>query len=241
MNPLVDKYRDWDAAYVLGSLSTDERREFERHLSACIACSSAVADLAGMPGMLMKMDATTAKALVQSPVDENVFALPLEPIQKLARAAIKRKSMLRRKMAAGMAVAASIVMVIGLAIGLNIGSSPTPASNQESAVAIGTKIAMIPLENYAMVVNMQVSKKKWGTQFAWNCVYGNYASPTQKSQFYDLVITDASGTATTIATWSQTGASAKGLVASTGIPLAKIKTVEVRYSDSHAPIVRGQV
>jgi anti-sigma factor RsiW len=33
MNDSVDKYREWDAAYVLGSLSTDERREYERHLS----------------------------------------------------------------------------------------------------------------------------------------------------------------------------------------------------------------
>lgn len=241
MNQMVDKYRDWDAAYVLGSLSTDERREFERHLMNCVACTSAVSELAGMPGFLTKIDATAAEALVQAPDRENVYALPLEPIQKLARAAIKQRSLVRRQVAAGIAVAAAVLMVIGLVVGLNIHTSSNVPAGQVIALAAGTNIAMVPLENYAMVVNMQVSKKKWGTQFTWNCIYGNYASSTQVPQSYDLVVTDASGTTTTIASWSQTGTNAKGLVASTGIPLTKIKTVEVRYSDSHAPVVRGQV
>ena len=221
MNQNEDKFRDWDAAYVLGSLSTDERREFEKHLANCKTCTSAVAELAGMPGFLMKIDADTAVKLGQTPERENVLALPLEPIQKLARAAIKRKTQLRRRMAAGMAVAAAFVMVIGL--------------------LTGTKISMIPMETNAMTVDMQVTKKRWGSQFSWNCVYGNDAASSKTPQSYDLVVTDASGVTTTLATWSQVGTSAKGLVASTGIPLANIKTVEVRYSDTHAPVVRGEI
>ncbi|MDT5019219.1 MAG: hypothetical protein QOD39_5379, partial [Mycobacterium sp.] len=30
-----DRYATWDAAYVLGSLSDDERREYEAHLATC--------------------------------------------------------------------------------------------------------------------------------------------------------------------------------------------------------------
>ena len=33
-------YATWDAAYVLGSLSSAERREFEAHLSVCPSCDS---------------------------------------------------------------------------------------------------------------------------------------------------------------------------------------------------------
>lgn len=240
MNQEVDKYREWDAAYVLGSLSTDDRREFERHLTNCVGCTSAVAELAGMPGFLMKIDANTAEALAHAPERETVFALPLEPIQSLARAALKRKASLRRRMAAGMAVAAGIIMVLGLFIGSNMQSNNLPSS-QVINVATGTKITMAPLETNAMVVDMWVSKKKWGTQFSWNCVYGSDALSAKIPQSYDLVVTDASGVATTVASWSQAGTSAKGLVASTGIALAKIKTVEVRYSDTHAPVVRGEV
>ena len=241
MNQNEDKFRDWDAAYVLGSLSTDERREFEKHLANCKTCTSAVAELAGMPGFLRKIDADTAVKLGQTPERENVLALPLEPIQKLARAAIKRKTQLRRRMAAGMAVAAAFVMVIGLLIGTRINPSSGLASGQVTTAATGTKISMIPMETNAMTVDMQVTKKRWGSQFSWNCVYGNDAASSKTPQSYDLVVTDASGVTTTLATWSQVGTSAKGLVASTGIPLANIKTVEVRYSDTHAPVVRGEI
>jgi hypothetical protein len=241
MTESIDKYREWDAAYVLGSLSTDERREFERHLTSCAACTNAVAELAGMPGFLMKIDANTAGALAQTPDRENVFALPLEPIQSLARAAIKGKTRLRRQMAVGMTVAASFVLVVGLAVGLNIHSSTTPNHGQVSAALVGTKINMVALEANAMSVDMRALTKKWGTQFSWNCAYGSDAVSSVAPQSYDLVVTQTSGVKSTVATWSQVGTSAKGLVASTGIPLSQIKSVEVQYTDTHAPIVRGEV
>src|SRR5262245_29684543 len=43
------EYAMWDAAYVLGSLSPADRREFEAHLSGCPFCGQAVAELSGMP------------------------------------------------------------------------------------------------------------------------------------------------------------------------------------------------
>lgn len=241
MNQAVDKYREWDAAYVLGSLSTDERREYERHLVTCGACTNAIAELAGMPGFLMKIDANTAGALASEPAGENVIALSLEPIQSLARTAIKRRKSVRRRMAAAMAVAASFVMVIGLLVGANLQTSNNSSNGQTSVVAAGAKISMIAMEKNAMVVDMRVTKKRWGTQFSWNCSYGNDVASASIPESYDLVVTDASGLKTTVASWSQAGTSAKGLVASTGIPLSTIKTVEVQYSDTHAPVVRGEI
>jgi len=241
VNQNIDRYREWDAAYVLGALSTDERREFEQHLVGCEACQSGVAGLAGMPGLLMKIDATTAEALVSTTVRENEFVLPLAPIQNLAQAMIKRRSIARRRFAAGMAIAASVVMVIGLIVGVNIGSSSKPGSNQDAVATTGIKVAMVPIGTNAMVVNMHVTKKAWGTQFSWNCVYGSDSSAWSTPQAYDLVITDTSGVSTTVATWSQSGSGAKGLVASTGIPLSMIKTIDVRYSNSNSSVVRGQI
>ena len=46
----------WDAAYVLGSLSSNERREYEAHLDVCDSCRAAVADLSGMPALLALLD-----------------------------------------------------------------------------------------------------------------------------------------------------------------------------------------
>ena len=46
MNGILDKFAQWDAAYVLGALSPAERREFEEHLASCPSCQAAVSELA---------------------------------------------------------------------------------------------------------------------------------------------------------------------------------------------------
>ena len=50
------EYALWDAAYVLGSLSEVDRREFEAHLGECPSCRDAVTELSGMPALLSMLD-----------------------------------------------------------------------------------------------------------------------------------------------------------------------------------------
>jgi len=50
------KHAQWDAAYVLGSLSEKDWREFEAHLGECRACRDAVTELSGMPALLSLLD-----------------------------------------------------------------------------------------------------------------------------------------------------------------------------------------
>ena len=50
------KHAQWDAAYVLGSLSEKDGREFEAHLGECRACRDAVTELSGMPALLSLLD-----------------------------------------------------------------------------------------------------------------------------------------------------------------------------------------
>jgi hypothetical protein len=51
-----DKYTQWDAAYVLGSLTESDRREFDAHLAQCPACREAVDELSGVPALLSLLD-----------------------------------------------------------------------------------------------------------------------------------------------------------------------------------------
>ncbi len=51
-----DKYTQWDAAYVLGSLTESDRREFDAHLGQCPACREAVDELSGVPALLSLLD-----------------------------------------------------------------------------------------------------------------------------------------------------------------------------------------
>ena len=76
MKEPVDPFRDWDAAYILGALNADDRRTFERHLGSCPACATAVTELAGIPGILAKIDSDTAVSLVGTPHDEYLRDYP---------------------------------------------------------------------------------------------------------------------------------------------------------------------
>ena len=51
-----DEYTMWDAAYVLGSLLSAERREFEARMTGCPLCRSAVGELTGLPALLSRLD-----------------------------------------------------------------------------------------------------------------------------------------------------------------------------------------
>ena len=60
----TDEFAFYDAPYVLGALSPTDRREFEDHLTVCAACAGAVAQLAGLPGLMSRVsiDQLTAAA-----------------------------------------------------------------------------------------------------------------------------------------------------------------------------------
>jgi len=67
MNDRADDIHEWDAAYVLGSLSATDRALFEAHLEGCDACARSLADLAGLPGVLRMLPVEDALALLDEP------------------------------------------------------------------------------------------------------------------------------------------------------------------------------
>jgi anti-sigma factor RsiW len=64
LNSATDAYRDWDVAYVLGSLSPPERKAYERHLGGCASCAREVASLAGLPGILLAVSREQATEML---------------------------------------------------------------------------------------------------------------------------------------------------------------------------------
>ncbi|MBP2326078.1 anti-sigma factor RsiW [Kibdelosporangium banguiense] len=87
MSTQADPYRDWDVAYVLGSLSPAERREFEDHLSQCPSCAAEVGTLAGMPGILSAVNPGQAIELLDpaGPAPETVPPRPPRPAHSSRR------------------------------------------------------------------------------------------------------------------------------------------------------------
>ena len=231
MNDSEDRFRDWDAAYVLGALSADDRRAFERHLSTCAECSAGIAELAGLPGILSKLPTEHAVALLALPDDAPVNDSHLVDrnhtpglVQRLAFASKRRRRRQRVGLFAAAAVVVALVTVGGIAF--IQGQNPTAPI-----------VAMQPLHQKEITASIQVTKKGWGTRFDWTCTYAG-ASWEGLTTSYDLVVTQKSGAMTTVATWTTAGPRASGLSASSGIPTSSIKSVEIRLTGTKTPLLQ---
>ena len=217
---MTDPFRDSDAAYVLGALSADDRRAFERHLATCPACAAAVAELAGLPGILGALSRDEAEALLAVPAMP-----PRGPDVVRGLAASVRRRRLRTRVLAGVGglVVAGLLVVSGIVVG----SPPAPSV---------AAVQMAEVTPGIMTASLRVTEVGWGTRFDWSCTYevDEWDAPIT----YALVVTDDSGTETTVATWSAVGEAAKGLGASSSVPTAEIRSVEIRLADSGTTLLR---
>jgi hypothetical protein len=226
MNQPHDPFREWDSAYVLGMLSPEDRRAFERHLATCPSCSAAVADLAGLPGILSLLSPAEAIALDSPEPDEHLWSARHAPdlMPRLAAATTRRRRRLRLRVGALSLAAAAVIGFGGLALGTALTS---PASTSVANAPAPTLRPMSQVVPGAMTAQLSVTEKAWGTRLDWNCEY-RAANWSSSPATYDLVVTDASGRETTVATWKATKSTANGLVASTSVPTAQIRSVEIR-------------
>ncbi len=106
------EYAMWDAAYVLGSLSYTDRREFEAHLAGCASCRDAVAELSGMPALLSQLDRDQAAAVGQDDASRE-SSLPPELLPSLLTQVNWRRRRSRVITWTATAVAA-VMLVFGL-------------------------------------------------------------------------------------------------------------------------------
>jgi anti-sigma factor RsiW len=229
----TDHFRDWDAAYVLGALDSEDRRLFERHLPECATCSAAVAEFAGLPGILSKLPAQDAVALLADDdvavgVDDHLREGAHTPglVQRLAAAASRR----RRRVRFGMLGAAIAVVALITVGGVVYAAGQTPVT---------AAVAMAPIQHqHVVTASLSVTGRAWGTRFDWSCSYpprtGIYSSPVS----YDLVVVQKSGVRSVVATWSSAGPHAAGLTASSEIAYGEISSVEIRLSGSSTTLLR---
>ncbi len=232
MTEQTDHFRDWDAAYVLGALDAEDRRAYEQHLAGCAECAAALAELAGIPGILRKLPGEDAVALlvdgdVRVGVDDHLREGMHAPglVQRLAAAAIRR----RRRVRLGM-LAAAVAVVALLAAG---GVAYTAAQNP-----LAPAVAMAPLRQHVVTASMSITRKAWGTRFDWSCSYPGATARYSDPVSYDLVVVQRSGAASVVATWTSTGSPAAGLSASSKIAYGDIRSVEIRLTGSSTTLLR---
>jgi hypothetical protein len=222
-----DNLAEWDAAYVLGALSLEDRRTYEGYLAANPAQASELSGLAGMPGILNALSADEAVALTDLAGTAPSQPVP-DPIPSLAQAAAKRQRRARRTMLGVSVAAAAALVITGGVVGATVfPRSPAPVET----VALQP---MQPTPREGLTAKLAVTEKKWGTELNWSCQYTKDWSRNVGS--YDIVVTTQDGAHHSVGSWKPAGDEAKGLSASTSIPTAQIRSVDIRVSGSDEPL-----
>lgn len=218
-----DDVRDWDAAYVLGSLSTEDRRRYERHLADCANCSASLSELAGMPGLLGRVTAADAEAML----DETPAAAP-DLLPKLAGHVARRR---RRRWVTAVAVGG---VVAAVALGVMLAPGLMESFDPPDTVAVQLRpVVPSPLE-----ASIRLVEEQWGTRIEMECTYDAidaYSGPVD----YAMYVTDAAGEAARVATWSAAPGETATPSGTTSLSLEQIQTVEVRAVSDGVVLLRG--
>jgi len=241
----ADPFREWDAAYVLGALEPADRRAYEDHLRTCDDCREAVAELAGMPGVLRLLPADETAGPVRD-VAGPARDAELIPLADLARSTRRY----RRRRTTLVAVAAGVLLVGGVAGGVTLANDhgsrgPVASGPTSSSSALPSRqVDLVATDASGVAAELTMQARAWGTRLDWSCTYPeppDGSAPPPYDPTYELVVVDSGGTSTVVATWAAHGGSAHGLGASTSVPTASIRTIEIRTQGATTPLATAQV
>lgn len=222
----TDEYTLFDAAYVLGALSPAERREFEDHLKGCDACTRAVGELAGLPGLMSKVS--------EEQLAEEVEAPPETLLPALARAVRRERG--RRYLAVGAAgVAAAALIAVGATVLTGQDDSPArpPVASPSSAPAGGVDLVLSPVVPSPVSASARLVDMGWGTRIDLTCSYSTKGYSTGDSA-YALVVIDRDGVAQQVATWKALPDRRVTLMGATSLDRENIAVVEIRTLSGRA-------
>ena len=219
-----DRYVTWDAAYVLGSLSSDERLEYEAHMASCPRCQAAVTELSGIPALLARLDPEEVAALD----DTEAEVPPLDPELRdslLAKVAWRRR---RSRIVTSVALAAAAaVLAVALVIGvwpgvLGLGSEPQPT---------GTVLAMDKVAETPINATVTMTDYAWGTRIDMACTYGDWGSRDAAPQSLGMVVVGRDGSHNEVATWLGLSGATALPSANSPKPMSEIAAVQLVSTD----------
>ena len=227
-----DPFREWDAAYVLGALDPADRRAFEDHLRTCDACRAAVAELAGMPGLLRMVPADEADRARRCSAGRGRRAGHRGAGRAPGPAAAARRAWRASRRPCSCSAGWRACS-----------SGGRPAAPQAAAPSSSTQVTALRLEpvgTAAVSAELTLEEKRWGTRIDWECRYPSEAALYGTVPTYELVLVDDDGTSTVVATWSGGSAGARGLGASSSIVTDTIRRVEIRVEGSDTALAAAQ-
>jgi hypothetical protein len=234
-----DRYAEWDAAYVLGALSAAERQEYEEHLEQCASCRGAVAELAGVPGLLAQVPAH--EALSMSAPDGEPLAQP--PASLMPE--LPQEPVARRRPWLVPAVAAASALVIGGLGGYALSSmgADTPRPPLTSATRGPVRLAFTPVVPSTMTAVLDVARSGSGTELRVECQYATTGPTGYDSEAawadYAIWVVDREGNAELEKTWTARPNRVMRPTARTMLAPEEIAAVEIRRVDTGQTVMRA--
>lgn len=215
-----------DGAYVLGALSPADRREFEQHLPGCADCTRSVAELAGLPGLLGRVDV----ALLEEP--EAAGPVPATLLPALA-AEVRRDRRRRTRVVAGLAAAAVAVLAGVTTVTVLQVTGDDPATTTIEAASGAKPRAMVPVGEVPVRASVTLEPVTWGTRLGIECTYETdsveYDLPPAVD--YTLWVRTRDGHAERVGSWRSVDGQEMRMSAGTAATLQDLISVEVRTAD----------
>lgn len=220
----ADPFREYDAAYVLGALSGDDRRAFESHLSTCRECAASVRELAGLPGLLGTVPRPVAEAEPVEPPPDTLLPQLVRQVRRETR---------RRRWTVGLvaAAAATVVGLGGLALQAQRAGDPVVAATPgPTPTATAPERAMAPVTTSDVSASVALVGVAWGTRVELTCTYaeeGDYAQ-THPDESYVLVVRDRAGHSEQVAHWRALPGRTMRVTGASAFSLTEIASVELQ-------------
>ncbi|OBG22334.1 anti-sigma factor [Mycobacterium sp. 852002-51057_SCH5723018] len=218
------RYALWDAAYVLGSLSASDRREFESHMATCPQCREAVADLSGVPALLSQLDRAEVAAMDES--GRNPSATP-EMSPELLPSLLATVRWRRRRTRVATWVASSAAAAV-LGIGVLVGVQGFTSTPPQQATASSQPMAQVGTTLLASTV--QLNSQHWGTFINLKCVC--LAPLNAHHDTLAMVVVGRDGSQTRLATWVAEPGHTATPAGSISTPVDQIAAVQVVSADN---------
>ncbi|TCC28078.1 anti-sigma factor family protein [Kribbella speibonae] len=211
---MSDPYREWDAAYLLGALSAKDRRAYEEHLHTCEECSTGVASLAGIPGVLAALPADRALATITAE-PPNLLPGLVRNVQRDRR----RQRIRFGALTTGIAVAAAVIGAVVV----------VPLTRNEPK---GDYVVLAQTVSSKLSADARLVPEPWGTTIEISCRYDELATPSERARGYELYVTDTTGKVELIASWTSSPGTTVKPAATTKVQRNEIKALDIRSSES---------
>jgi anti-sigma factor RsiW len=187
-----DEYAMWDAAYVLGSLSSAERREFEAHLPECPLCRSGIGELHGIPALLSRLERDEVAVIV----GRGAEPWPPDGLLPSLLETVRWRRRQSRVVAWTAGSAAAAVLAIGVFVGI-ASQSPTSVPISPQASAWVQPMTQVATDKLASTVSL--SSERWGTSISMSCVC--LSALNAHHDTLAMVVVGRDGSHTRMATW----------------------------------------